>query len=108
MSYTDSMVSKIEAAQPLDLAIAKKLASDLGVSYRSVISKAKQMNFTYVAKAPAAKKDTLNKVTKNDLVLAITGYTKINFVALDKANMADLLALATHLESLTVEDTISL
>lgn len=102
MAYTDKMVSQIEAAQPLNLETAKKLASELNVSYRSIISKAKQMGFVYVAKAPAAKKDTLNKVTKADLVADIAKATNINFVALDKANTADLENLLTFL---TKDDT---
>jgi hypothetical protein len=104
MSYTDSMIAKIEAAQPLDLAIAKKLATELNVSYRSIISKAKQMQFVYVAKVATPKKEgTLNKVTKSDLVNALQSATGIKFVALDKSNTADLIALATYIEQIQHE-----
>jgi CII-binding regulator of phage lambda lysogenization HflD len=71
MAYTNQMIEKIEKAQPLNLAIAKELASDLGVTYRSIISKAKQMNFVYVAKAPAMKKEGSNEPTKADILSGI-------------------------------------
>jgi hypothetical protein len=71
MAYTNQMIEKIEKAQPLNLAIAKALASDLGVTYRSIISKAKQMGFEYVAKAPAMKKEGSNEPTKADILSGI-------------------------------------
>ena len=72
MAYTESMIAKIQAAAPLNLEIAKELAGDLGVSYRSVISKAKQLGVEYVKKAPAAKKSAAEKgVTKADLLMRI-------------------------------------
>lgn len=57
-NYTSKMITQIENAQPLNLEIAKKLATEFGLSHRSVISKAKQMGFEYVAKAKPAKKAT--------------------------------------------------
>ena len=56
-NYTDSMVAKIKAAAPLNLEIAKQLASDLGVPTRSVISKAKHLGVEYVKaqRAPASR-----------------------------------------------------
>jgi len=69
MAYTETMIAKIQAAAPLNLEIAKDLASDLGVSYRSVISKAKQLGVEYVKKAPAAKKSAAaDTVTKAELL----------------------------------------
>lgn len=70
MAYTDAMVAKVIAAAPLDLAKAQALGSELGVSYRSVISKAKQLGVEYVAKAPAAKK-AKEGPTKADLLARI-------------------------------------
>ena len=70
MAYTTQMIEKIEKAQPLNLDKAKALASDLGVTYRSIISKAKQMNFEYVAKAPAMRKES-NEPTKADILLGL-------------------------------------
>ena len=71
MAYTTKMIAQIENAQPLNLEKAKALASDLGVTYRSIISKAKQMNFEYVAKAPAMKKEGSNEPTKADILSGI-------------------------------------
>ena len=68
MAYTTQMIEKIEKAQPLNLDKAKTLASELNVTYRSIISKAKQMGFEYVAKAPAMKKEKSNEPTKAELL----------------------------------------
>ena len=70
MAYTTKMIAQIENAQPLNLDKAKALASDLGVTYRSIISKAKQMGFEYVAKAPAMRKES-NEPTKADILIGI-------------------------------------
>jgi hypothetical protein len=48
-NYTETMIAKISAAQPLDLEKAKALASDFGLSHRSVISKAKSLGLDYIA-----------------------------------------------------------
>lgn len=72
MAYTDTQIAKIHAAAPLNLAIATELASEFGVSYRSVISKAKQLGVEYVKKAPATKKAKAeNSVTKAELLTRI-------------------------------------
>lgn len=71
MAYTTKMIEQIENAQPLNLDKAKALATDLGVTYRSIISKAKQMGFEYVAKAPAMKKEKSNEPTKAELLADI-------------------------------------
>lgn len=71
MAYTTKMITQIENAQPLNLEIAKQLASDMGVSYRSIISKAKQMGFEYVAKAPAMKKAKSDEPTKAEILGSI-------------------------------------
>lgn len=71
MAYTESMIAKIHASAPLNLAVATELASEFGVSYRSVISKAKQLGVEYVKKAPAAKKAKADTVTKAELLTRI-------------------------------------
>lgn len=71
MAYTEKMIAQIENAQPLNLDKAKTLASELNVTYRSIISKAKQMGFEYVAKAPATKKDTTGEPTKAEILQGI-------------------------------------
>ena len=70
MAYTTQMIEKIEKAQPLNLDKAKALASELNVTYRSIISKAKQMGYEYVAKAPAMRKES-NEPTKADILLGL-------------------------------------
>ena len=56
-NYTEKMVAQIKAAAPLNIEIAKELASDFGVSHRSVISKAKHLGVEYVKaqRAPASR-----------------------------------------------------
>ena len=77
MAYTTKMIEQIENAQPLNLEKAKALASDLGVTYRSIISKAKQMGFEYVAKAPAMKKEKSNEPTKADILSNIRRFNAL-------------------------------
>ena len=72
MAYTETMIAKITAAAPLDLAKSHALAAEFGdVSYRSVISKAKSLGLEYIAKAPAAKKAKSNEPTKAAILLDI-------------------------------------
>lgn len=73
MAYTESQNAKIRARAPLNMAIAQELATEFGVSYRSVISKAKQLGVEYVKKAPAAKKAKADGVTKAQLLDRIRG-----------------------------------
>jgi len=71
-NYTETMISKIKAAQPLNLDKAKALASDFGLSHRSVISKAKSLGVAYESqpKRVASKRvgptkaDTLGAIRK--------------------------------------------
>jgi len=51
--YTPNMIQRMRSAQPLNIEKCKALASDFGVSHRSVISKAKFEGFDYV---PAVRK----------------------------------------------------
>ena len=55
MAYTSAQEAQVRAASPLNLAKAKDLADKLGVSYRSVIAKAKQLGVEYVKAEPVAK-----------------------------------------------------
>lgn len=71
-TYTDKMIATIKAEQPLNLDKAHNLANELGVSYRSIISKAKQLGFTYEKKAkPAKKGSNADGVTKKDILVQI-------------------------------------
>ena len=64
-NYTSSMIARINAEAPLNLAKAKALAEEFGnVTYRSVISKAQSIGVEYVKASPvkrAAKADTPTK-----------------------------------------------
>ena len=55
MAYSSAQEAQVRAAAPLNLAKAKALADKLGVSYRSVIAKAKQLGVEYVKAEPVAK-----------------------------------------------------
>ena len=71
-SYTPAMVARITAAAPLNLAIAKDLASEFGnVTYRSVIAKAKSLGVEYAKAEPAARKAKSDEPTKADVLGAI-------------------------------------
>ena len=71
-NYTETMVAKIKAAAPLNLAKAQELSSEFGnVTYRSVISKAKSLGVEYVKAAPAAKKSRDDSPTKAAYLAAI-------------------------------------
>ena len=69
-NYTPAMIAKLQDAAPLDLAKAKDLAADFGLSHRSVISKAKHLGLGYIVAPKAAKKirsskaDTVNAIAK--------------------------------------------
>ena len=67
-NYTPAMVAKLQAAAPLNLAKAKDLAADFGLSHRSVISKAKHLGLDYVVTAKATKQI---RSSKADIVAAI-------------------------------------
>lgn len=68
--YTESMVQKLTAEAPLNLEKAQSLAKEFRVSYRSVISKAKQLGLAYNAKVPAAARKATGP-TKASLLTAI-------------------------------------
>ena len=84
-NYTPAMVAKLQAAAPLNLAKAKDLAADFGLSHRSVISKAKHLGLDYDVAPKAAKKI---RASKADTVDAIA-----KAIAVDPADL-DGLALA--------------
>ena len=71
MAYTDTQISKLRAAAPLNLEKAKTLAAEMGVSHRSIISKAKSLGLEYIKLTPAAKKAKADTVTKADLLARI-------------------------------------
>ena len=68
-TYTESMIAAMRKAAPLNLAVAKDLASGFGVSHRSVISKAKSLGIEYVKAGPRARGS--NGPTKEELTDSI-------------------------------------
>ena len=67
-NYTPAMIAKLQGAAPLNLEIAKDLASEFGLSHRSVISKAKQLGVEYVKAAPKAKAVGITKAELTDAI----------------------------------------
>ena len=66
-SYTEKMVAQMMASAPLTRTVADSLASEFGLSVRSVISKAVLLG---LYQKPAVRK-TASKSTKKELVEAI-------------------------------------
>jgi len=72
MSYTPEMVAKIKAQAPINLEKAHALAGDLGVTYRSIIAKAKSEGIEYQKKVAVAKKPKgQSEPTKASVLTAI-------------------------------------
>ena len=69
-NYTEKMVAILRDSQPLNLAKAKDLAADFGLSHRSVISKAKSLGLEYEA-APKRVASKANGSTKAETLAAI-------------------------------------
>lgn len=66
VNYTSEMIAEIAAAAPINLEIAKELATKLGKTYRSIIAKAKSEKIVYVSKPAPVKKP--KGETKADIV----------------------------------------
>ena len=89
-NYTPAMIAKLQDAAPLNLAKAKDLAADFGLSHRSVISKAKHLGLDYVVAPKAAKKI---RGSKADTVDAIAKAINVDADALDGLALAKASAL---------------
>ncbi len=97
-NYTPAMIAKLQAAAPLNLAVAKDLAADFGLSHRSVISKAKHLGLDYVVAPKAAKKI---RGSKADTVDAIAKAINVDADALDGLALAKASALNNLLMNLS-------
>jgi len=97
--YTDAMVARLKASAPLNLEKAHALSAEFGgVTYRSVISKAKSLGIEYVkASAPARKRIGPSKA---DICSAIEQAMGLELPGLDKAPAA---TLGLILEAVTNE-----
>lgn len=71
MSYTDKECEMIVATEPMTFDAAIILATEIGKSHRSVISKAKSLGVTYIPKAKAKAKETATGPTKVQLMETI-------------------------------------
>jgi len=70
-NYTETMIARLTAEAPLDLAKAQALSAEFGnVTHRSVISKAKSLGLEYV-KAQPARKAKSDEPTKADILRGI-------------------------------------
>ena len=97
MAYTEAMERAVREAAPLTLETAKVVAAELGVSYRSVIAKAKQLGVEYIPKPAPAK--VAKGPTKLELVAEIaeaSGMAESKLVGLEKAPKAVLEALVAR------------
>ena len=92
--YTPEMEQKVIAASPMDLAGAKALGAEIGMSYRSVIAKAKSLGMDYTPKPAPVRK--AKEVTKAELVAELELTTGLTFTGLTKASRSDLLALVGY------------
>ena len=69
-NYTETMIAKLRASAPLNLDKAKALASDFGLSHRSVISKAKSLGVAYESQPKRVASKNVGP-TKADTLAAI-------------------------------------
>jgi transposase len=70
-NYTETMIARLNAEAPLDLAKAQALSAEFGnVTHRSVSSKAKSLGLEYVKAQPARKAKT-DEPTKADILRGI-------------------------------------
>jgi len=93
--YTKEMEAKVTAAAPLNLEIAKAVGAEIGMSYRSVIAKAKSLGLEYVAKPAPARKE--KPETKAEIVAELAGVLELSLEGLEKAPRATLKALRARL-----------
>jgi len=94
--YTPEMEARVREASPMDLAGAKALGAELGMSYRSVIAKAKSLGEDYIPKPAPAK--AVKPETKAEIVADIASTIGIALDGLEKAPLATLAALRSRLD----------
>lgn len=101
--YTEQMEKVVRDAAPLDLEKAKAVGAEIGMSYRSVIAKAKQLGVEYVAKPAPVRK--AKETTKADMVKELEGIFGRDLDGLEKAPKAVLAGLVVDMtERFTVFD----
>ena len=90
MAYTQAQEQKIRNAAPVDKAVAEKLASEFGVTVRSVISKTISMKVPYIKEV---RKAASPKVRKVEVVRQIESALGVQINSLVNANAKDLATL---------------
>lgn len=94
--YTPEMEAAVRAAAPLNLAKAKAVGETIGMSYRSVIAKAKSIGVEYVPQPARVLKP--KETTKAELVGELELSFGRSLAGLEKAPRAVLIALMAHFE----------
>ncbi len=92
MAYTSIQEKRIRESAPVNKAKAEKLASEFGVTVRSVISKAISMKVEYIkeVRAPAqAKVRKVEVVRQIETALGIEVNSLVNANAKDLATLLD-------------------
>jgi hypothetical protein len=92
MAYTVAQEQKIRAAAPIDKAVAEKLAREFGVTLRSVISKAINMQVEYIKeeRTKAQPKVLKSQMVKDiEKALGIQAHSLVNANAKDLATLLD-------------------
>ena len=90
-NYSAEQEARIVECAPLNLEIAKQLATELGKTYRSIIAKALSLGVDYVSKPPVAKREAVE--TKAEIVADIAKQLDVNLSGLDKATVKALCTL---------------
>jgi len=90
MAYTATQETKIRKSAPINKAKAEQLASEFGVTLRSVISKAISMKVEYIKEARPASQPIVRKV---EVVRQIESALKIQANSLVNATAKDLATL---------------
>ena len=98
--YTPVMEARIVSASPLNLEKATTLASEFGVTYRSVIAKAKSMGLEYIARPAPARKEPATR--KDEYANALRIMTGLQLEGIEKASAKSLVELTEWLANLAM------
>ena len=98
-NYSETQIAAIRSAAPINMAIAKELATKLGKTYRSVIAKAKSEGIEYIPKVVAAKR--VGGATKSQMIsnlVVSSGIPAAMLEGLEKATSISIAALVSAFE----------
>lgn len=97
-NYSPAQEAAILAAAPLNLEKAKEISAQIGKSYRSVISKAKQLGVPYEVKAAAKKR--VGGVTKAALVEKLEARFGVSLDGLEKSTAKPLASMVAYFDAI--------